>query len=249
MFEKGLEELLELQSRVAHIHPLFEKHYPVVLVETHRVLFYTFEDDKYKLLSQRPNIDDWSSDIRAAVAFPVRQLNYEVACVVGAEALNDLTGTVIMLHEFVHCYQARTCRHKLAETLEIAQEAMLAKNYSWELNHPFPYSDPDFVSAFSKYLEATPDTLLEARKRVLEPLTPKDREYMVWQEWVEGFARYLENHIQTALGLPVNQYGSEPPFNRIAFYASGAKTIAHLVALEPALETDLEALYHRLNQT
>ncbi|MDX2006057.1 MAG: hypothetical protein SFU83_12325 [Meiothermus sp.] len=250
MFERKLGELLELQTKVRHLHPLFEEHYSVVLVETYRIVSYRFENGAYKLHRIRPNIEDWPTTLPLSLpaAFSVQILSGEVACVAKAESLDDIAGKVMMLHEFVHCHQARTCYHKLAESLEIVREGEAARNENWMLNFPFPYDHPSFVDSFYTYLESTPETLLEARRRVLQTLTPKDREYMVWQEWMEGFARHLENRIQQFLGLPLNLYAAKLPFNRVSFYASGAKTIGHLTALEPALETDLESLYHQMNQ-
>lgn len=42
-------------------------------------------------------------------------------------------------------------------------------------------------------------------------------EYMVWQEWKEGFARVIENRIRDRLGLPQNAGGSSSLLIRTVF--------------------------------
>ncbi len=64
--------------------------------------------------------------------------------------------------------------------------------------------------------------LTKTRAKLHTALSPLDWEYMVWQEWKEGYARHVENKIQRELGLKVNTFGEEPPYSRITFYAGGA---------------------------
>ena len=71
---------------------------------------------------------------------------------------------------------------------------------------------------------------------------------MVWQDWKEGLARYLENRMQEERGLPVNTYGDEPPYDRIAFYNGGAQLIAYLLRTNPALQDDPRALFEEMRE-
>jgi hypothetical protein len=90
--------------------------------------------------------------------------------------------------------------------------------------------------------------ILPVRRRLPEMLSANDYAYMVWQEWKEGFARFIENRIKARLGLPENQGGKEQPFSRVTFYAGGANFIAALDKAEPALITDIERLFERMFQ-
>jgi hypothetical protein len=54
---------------------------------------------------------------------------------------------------------------------------------------------------------------------------------MIWQEWKEGFARFIENQINGRLNLPENHGGKEKPFNRVVFYEGGAHYIKLLIVL------------------
>ena len=79
-----------------------------------------------------------------------------------------------------------------------------------------------------------------------EVLNSQDYEYMVWQEWKEGFARYIENRINDRLGLPENHSGKEPPFSRVTFYEGGAHFIEILEQHSPDLLIDIERLFRRM---
>ena len=74
----------------------------------------------------------------------------------------------------------------------------------------------------------------------------RDYEYLVWQEWKEGFARYIENRIRARLGLDPNRFGAEEPYNRITFYVGGSDYISLLVEDRPELIQDPKALYSEL---
>jgi 6-pyruvoyl-tetrahydropterin synthase len=77
-------------------------------------------------------------------------------------------------------------------------------------------------------------------KHFLEEL---DFEYLIWQEWKEGFARLIENRLQWRLDLLENHYGRERPYHRITLYEGGAGVIAALSQAAPELLTDLEKLF------
>jgi hypothetical protein len=69
---------------------------------------------------------------------------------------------------------------------------------------------------------------------------------MVWQEWKEGFARFVENTIRRRLGMEENHYGVEEPFHRVTFYEGGSKFIGFLGKQEPGLLVDIENLFSKM---
>jgi hypothetical protein len=69
---------------------------------------------------------------------------------------------------------------------------------------------------------------------------------MVWQEWKEGFALFLENRIREYLDLERNLVGGRMPYSRTVFYAGGEALISTLSADDPGLLTDLGALFNRM---
>jgi hypothetical protein len=117
----------------------------------------------------------------------------------------------------------------------------------WEINHPFPYSAPDFVHRYQKFLNE--NRLSEAEnfhQQMKVILNLRDYEYMVWQEWKEGFARYIENRIKDRLGLVENHGGKELPFSRVTFYEGGAHFIEIVERQNPDLLIDIELLFERM---
>ena len=91
-----------------------------------------------------------------------------------------------------------------------------------------------------------PERALAIQKALRQRLSQEDQEYMAWQEWKEGLARYLENKIAARFGLPENKGGLTTPFTRVSFYAGGEALIRMLVRQGPTAAADTESLFHRI---
>jgi hypothetical protein len=163
---------------------------------------------------------------------------------------DDLTGYVMIFHEFIHCAQADCCEQKLKSGLSVARQAQETGDHMWEVNYPFPYEDDDFSEIYAIFLEGAAegdmDTVLRCRTFLKETLNTPDYEYMVWQEWKKGFARLIENRIRKKLELEENRGRIEPPYNRVTFYEGGAQYISLLFKDDKDLEKDIEALFHKM---
>ena len=246
----ALDRVYTLQQQVRDLHPAFDHLYPVAVVRGGT--FYVYEPDlgarHYKLAVTAPDKLNVPSGVRAAM--PLDFWGNRVACVITPEALDDAGGLIVVFHEFVHCYQWETCELRLKEKLGVYRAAMGRKDYMWELQYAFPYGDGDFRQYYGAMIAALykgdSAGLEAARRKLKEALSPDDWDYMTWQEWKEGLARYLENAIQTRLGRPENRGGLEPPFTRVTFYAGGAGLIRELSGRQPGVLKDIEALYHRI---
>jgi hypothetical protein len=247
---QSLQKIFDLQKKIEDIHPFLKKLYPVAIVEGD--LFYVFDLDpskkRYVLAKLAKPAMIVPDGIRAA--FPLEFYENKMACVVSGNVFDDLTGYVMVFHEFVHCAQTDCCEHKLKSGLSIAQQAEAANDYMWELNHPFPYEDSDFSEIYSIFLQAasegTFDKVLRCRAFLKETLNMPDYEYMVWEEWKEGFARLMENSIRKKLELEENHGGSDLPYNRVTFYEGGARYISALFNENKDLEKDIEELFFRM---
>jgi hypothetical protein len=138
-----------------------------------------------------------------------------------------------------------------ASQLAIAQKAQAENNHLWEINMPFPYGNEGFIDAYTRLEQALAQrdlpAVIETRTILHDLLAPMEYEYMLWQEWKEGFARWLENRMQSALNLSLNHRGGHEPFTRVSFYARGAGLVALLAENDPALVNDLERLFHQLD--
>jgi len=248
--DSALAVLVRLQKEIVDIHPLLVILQPVAVVDGEEM--YIFDVDSlhagYTLVKKTPVPFPMEKGIRAS--FPLSTYGGKPTCVVTPEVFDDREGYATLFHEFIHCAQFQTVEPGLKQHLEIAQQAAKANNYSWEIMHAFPYQDSTFIERYGSFLKALQtgdrkgvDESLQALKR---QLSKTDYEYMVWEEWKEGFARLIENKIRARLGVPPNQGGIERPYNRVTFYAGGELFIHFLVWHDEDLLTDMNELFARM---
>ncbi len=247
----SLNRIFEFRERIGHIHPFLDRLYPVAVVEDRHL--FVFEPDtesrRYVLSVEGPAPMPIPDGIRAA--FPLELLNGRPACVVTGEVFDTVEGYITIFHEFVHCRQMDLGERELKEGLHVYRAAMERDDYMWEISHPFPYADSRFVELYAAFLSAgVAGDLGEAlpiRRALRRHLPREDYEYMVWQEWKEGFARFVENLIRLESGVEENPGGgAEPPFGRVSFYAGGEAFIRVLSKRQPDLATEIEALFHAM---
>jgi hypothetical protein len=245
-----LKKIFDYQAMFASLDPVLEKVYPVAVVEDKTI--YVFEpvpaEKAYRLVKSAPDTFDIPTGVRAAM--PLGFWDNRMACVVTPEVFEQPDGYVIIFHEFVHCAQWYGGEQTFKRDLEIFQEAMKKGDYSWELQFPFPYSNPGFVKTYQALLEAWEKGDAEAaaslRADLSRTLSPAEWEYLTWQEWKEGLARNLENRMRQVVGLPENTNGLKPPYDRVTLYVGGDKLIKFLGQAEHEAAVDLEALYRKI---
>ncbi len=244
-----LQKIFEVQENIQGIHPFLKKLYPIAVVEDRHFLIYDVESDssQYAFVKKAATPMPMPPGVRAA--FPLESYENRMACVVTEDVFADLAGYVTIFHEFMHCQQAEICEQQLKQKLGIARKAQAANDFMWELNHPFPYAAPDFVQAYEAFLTQSGFSEVETIRQQLKALlSMEDYEYMVWQEWKEGFARFIENQINSKLNLPENHGGKVKPFNRVVFYAGGAHYIGLLSRHDTQLTIRIENLFSRMYQ-
>lgn len=251
-YDKQLQVIPEIQGRIADIHPFLAQVFPVAVAEDDQ--FFVFDivppENHFTLVAQAPIPMPVPQGVRAA--FPLECYGDKITCVVTGEVFDSLEGYVTIFHEFIHCQQFETCEHELKQMLVIARRAQDENDHMWEINHPFPYDTPRFAELYTQFLMAVAKeeerTLSECRKQLRETLSVVDYEYMIWQEWKEGFARFIENRIRSRVGLGENHSGKEEPYTRVSFYEGGAHLIEYVVKGEPQLAVDIERLFGRMLQ-
>lgn len=246
----ALDRVFTIQQQIKDLHPAFEHVYPIAVVQGGT--FYIYEPDPetrhYKLAATAPDKLNVPVGVRAAM--PLDFWGNRIACVITPEAFDEPGGFVLIFHEFVHCYQWESCELRLKEKMGLYRAAMERKDYMWELQHAFPYDMNAFRQTYQAMIAALEKgdsaSLATTRAKLKEQLSAEDWEYMTWQEWKEGLARFLENAVAARLGQPANRGGFRPPFTRVSFYAGGEALIRALAEKQPAILRDIEALYHRI---
>jgi len=248
--DSALARLVQLHRAIRDIHPFLARLQPIAIVRGDTL--YVFDADssgaRYVLKAKGPEPFPMPKGIRAS--FPLSSYGDRPSCIVSPEALDDFSGLPTIFHEFIHCAQFQTVEPRLKERLLVAREAARKNDFSWELNHPFPYQDAQFVKDYGAFLDALAQAdaarISAAIDLLKKHLARTDYEYLVWQEWKEGFARYVENRIRARLGIAANVGGSAVPYDRVTFYCGGEMFIACLVRQDPSLLTDMERLFARM---
>ncbi len=249
-YENQLQVIFDIQRKIDSIHPFLERVFPVALVEGDQFLIYDIDESgqRYVFIKSAPTPMPIPLKVRAA--FPLECYGGRTACIVTGDVFDSLEGYVTIFHEFVHCHQSETCEHELKQTLEIARRAQTENDYMWEISYPFPYDNPGFNDLYVLFLDELDNDrkgkVSEYRSRLKQILGKNNYEYMVWQEWKEGFARLIENLIKRRLSLVENHGGNRKPYDRVLFYEGGARYIEFLGLCEPRLLVEIEKLFHMM---
>jgi hypothetical protein len=249
-YTRELVRVIEYRDSLKDVHPFISYLYPIAIAKDGH--FYVFDLDatgkQYFLAASEKTGMEVPQGVRAA--FPLHFYDNRCACVVSADVFDSPKGYITIFHEFIHCHQYHTVEQALRQKLPLAVKSQEKQDYMWEINYSFPYHDGWFKSTYEALLTAAAHNDLpevkRLRKELAELLNDEDYQYMVWQEWKEGFALYIENKLRGHLGIEQNQVGKDIPGSRLVFYAGGAALIEVLVQQNPALSEDLEGLFHSI---
>ena len=246
----SLHMLTQLQKEVVDIHPYLQHLHPVAVVEGDSLYILDVDSalHEYTFRKTEPVPFPMGKGIRAS--FPLACYDGRPACVVSIDVFDAMRGYATIFHEFVHCTQYVTCENRLKEGLQIMRAAMASRNYSWEINHPFPYEDPGFVESYAAFLRGLAQhdsaSVRHARQSLRQHLSEVDHDYLIWVMWKEGFARFIENEIRSRYGLAANHGGKDAPYNRVAFYFGGEQFIRFLIRDRHDDATDVEGLFRMM---
>ena len=249
-YSKQLVRVFEYRDSLEGVHPFIKGLYPIAIAEDG--YFYVFDLDssktQYRIMAYEEIEMKVPRGTRAA--FPLQFYDDKCACVVTGDVFDSPEGYVVIFHEFIHCHQWHTVEPGLRSELPLAVKSQEAGNFMWEIEYPFLYQDKWFVKTYNAFRKAANDKehdkVAELREELAGILNDDDYQYMVWQEWKEGFALFLENKMRKHLNLPENKVGRQQPYSRTVFYAGGSAYIEYLTNKNPDLLTDLEALFYKM---
>ncbi len=248
----ALKRFRQVYEMTKNLYPWILKLYPVTVAE--EGLFFVFdydiEHDQYQFQLEWPTPMPIPKGILAA--FPLDFYDDKISAVITKEAFESLEGHVFILHEFAHCYQWQQGEKEIRKTLNIEKKYHKEKNHMWEINHPFPYDNVMLINETEELanamLEGKEDALIEYHQNMSRLLNEVDYEYMIWQEWKEGFARYIENGIRVHLGIKTNTGNLLNHPSRVSFYHIGSLYVDALVKKNPELLADLQGLYNKMKE-
>jgi hypothetical protein len=242
----GLHQVESLHLQIKALYPALEKLYPIAVAENHSLYIYDVDSNSnYTFIKKVPENFPVPDGIRAAM--PLQGYDFKPVCVVTGDAFDNTKEMILVFHEFVHCAQFNSVEMKLKETLQIYKTSMEKKDYMWELTYPFPYSDIKFTNNYAGFLNGLKniDTaqFIKSRNALRNVLAKEDYEYMRWEEWKEGYARYVENKLNALYNFKINEGGKNIPYDRVSFYYSGSSYINYLNTIYPGIDLDMEKLF------
>jgi len=242
-----ISKIFDIYNKISKLDVSVSQLYPITVFENGMFLVYDLDNlqRNYFLAAEQVSEIHVPEGVRAC--FPLDFYGGKISAVVSPDAFNDIYGYIAIFHEFVHCYQFENYEMELKDGLEIAHRAQEKKDFMWELTHSFPYNDKKFIDETEKlarYFEiGFIDGIKEYYLKMKRYLKKCDYEYMIWQQWKEGFARYIENKIRSVLKVPKNTNKIVQPFKRVTFYEIGSKYIDVIFDTKPEVKGNLKKLF------
>ena len=252
--ENLMKKIIQLHKDIKHLDKSLIVLHPIAVVRDN--IFYVFDIDEYgenyQFILEKENPVPMPIPEDVLAAFPLDFYENKSVAVIGENILNVPNNYVFLFHEFVHCYVGDNYEASIRKNLTIEKQQREANNMMWELNYQFPYDDDVFIEMTVKLNNASDDvkyeTYINYHKAMKSYLSVTDFEYMVWQEWKEGFARYVENLIREKIGMEKNRNVLSQPFDRVTFYEIGSSYIDLLLKQDSELKEDVEKLFYKMLQ-
>jgi len=234
---KYINKVCELHENIKHLDISLSELHPIAVVDNNTFFVFDVKEHEKEYEFIMEYLSHWELPKGVLAAFPLDFYQNKSAAIISSSELENPDNYIFVFHEFVHCFVWNKCEPKLRKELMIEKQHQDANNIMWEINYPFPYETPGLGDI---------SDLINYHKKMKECLKETDFEYMIWQEWKEGFARYAENLLREELGLERNTNILNPPFDRVCFYEIGSRYIKVLLENDKTINGDLEKLFYKM---
>ena len=239
--EIALSPVLIKKAEACKVHSLFNYKYIVGIGISNKLHVFQEELNKYQYKTCISLPNEIPEGTKAA--FLIDDFA-DCSCIITPSCLKEPNFFATILHEFVHCYQNRTCEQDLKEKLEIYQHAFKNRDYMWEINHSFPYTNSDYVKLVQNVSRFDYHEIMISLSNLKSTLERYHYEYMIWQIWKEGFARFIENKILRMNSIPENNTGInyESP-NRTSLYFVGDRIWRQFEIYDTSLIENIDKVF------
>jgi len=245
-----LDNIIKMHDIVKNIHASLEKLYPITVINDG--YFFVFDKneagDKYEFRRKVETSVAVPGNI--LTAFHLDFYDMRPSVVISKDMLGNPGNFILVLHEFVHCFQLENGAVEIRNGLSIQKQEMVKNNYNWEIDFPFPYSNEYFIDKTMElsdsFKKGRYEKIVIYRNCMRTYFHKAEYEYMIWQQWKEGFARYVENLIRKELGLQLNGNILRPPFGKVHFYEIGSKYIEMLLGKEDGLNDNIVKIFYKM---
>ncbi len=244
--ELVLSPVLKKKQEACRVHSLFNYQYPIGIGVSDKLHIFLQQSGAYQYKATVTLPMEIREGTKAA--FSIDDLE-DCCCIITPSCLKESNFYATILHEFVHCYQDKTCEQDLKSKLKIHQRAFNSQDYMWEINHAFPYTNLDYVKLIQNITRFDYHEILESLSNLKSTLEVYHYEYMIWQIWKEGFARFIENKILRMNSIAENDGGSELESpNRTSLYFIGDQIWRQMELWDMNLIEDIEKAFHALER-
>jgi len=245
-----MDNIIKTHGEIKNIHLSLEKLYPITVINKGYFFVFDLNETGGRYEYKTKAVTSMSVSGEFLAAFPLDFYEMKPSAVISNNILDNQINYIFIFHEFVHCFQMENGEFDIRKDLSIEKQEMAKNNYSWELNFPFPYNDEYFIKNTAElsnyFLNGDYDSVVNNYKNMKTYLHEIEFEYMIWQEWKEGFARYIENLIRKELGLQINADILKQPFKRAHFYEIGSKYIEMLIKNNKELSANIIKLFNKI---
>ncbi|MEA3476975.1 MAG: hypothetical protein U9R60_02255 [Bacteroidota bacterium] len=229
------------KQETCQVHSLFNHKYPIGIGVSDKLYVFQEQSGEYQYKATVTLPMEIQEGTKAA--FSIDNLD-DCCCIITPSCLEESNFYATILHEFVHCYQDRTCEQALKDQLGIYQRAFSSQDYMWEINHAFPYTHPDYIQFIQNISRLDYHEIQKTLSNLKSILEVDHYEYMIWQIWKEGFARFIENKILRMNGIVENNGGNElENINRTSLYFIGDRIWRQLELQNANLIEDIEKAF------
>jgi hypothetical protein len=245
-----MDEIIKMHGDIKNIHITLGRLYPITVINNGYFFVFDIQEagNKYefKLKTELPiHLKTFSGDILAA--FPIEFYGDRSSAVISNNILENPENYPTIFHEFVHCFQGHNGEADIRKELSVEKQERAKQNYGWEINYLFPYDSEYFITKTIELSNSLAyENMVQYHKDMKAYLQETEFEYMVWQEWKEGYARYVENLIRKEFGSNMVSGVWSQPFDRSFFYEIGSKYIEMLTKIDKKLSNNIEELFYRM---
>ncbi len=243
-----LSEITNIWQTAKEMHPAWQSLYPVCLIDGGDYTLYRADE---RGNWQKVDEGDIGMKLPKGVkaAFPLPFGDHEMACILDTDCFSTKEDMAIVFHEFVHCYQFATCEQDIKATMRVAQQNKHTGGM-WEIEYAFPYDNELVGKTYLLMTDAAKDgnrdEVIRLRKTIRENVSEQDWEYLCWQEFKEGTARFLQNELSERLDAKPALSSRLLPINRVSFYEGGEMVIRLLMQDDPGVEKDFPELWNKI---
>ena len=253
----NINRIFDFHDKIKEIDKSLEKLYPIAVVfDSKNILIFDIDPlgKKYEYKMENSTMD-FPQSIVAAKKLEIYE--GKMSAIISnkifkgkqgfVSLFEDIEDYVYIFHEFIHCFQFYDNEMNDVIKMNISKEAIEKNNLPLEIlktKKSFPYKNKLFIE---KTIELNNGYEIEKyHEEMKKELNQIDFEYMILQEWHEGYACYIEKIIREKIGLKKEKDKLNVPFDRFSFYNIGSRYIEKIIKNNIKLKNNHKEIFYKM---